>query len=188
MSKDAASTTSRSLKDGAASGGLLSKASNSIRRTPSINKHRYQSSNPLPSLQLASHEAQKSESSDGQPRLATRPDIYRTQTAPLPVLTTKSSLKDGKTSQSAGEGSMLVTSLASNPRRDAPGTLSTGTAAITSQNGEQAQAPSTIIGDASYPAAAYMLGNQTSDTLYQHIHEMAIKRMSTLDYFRKAYA
>lgn len=187
MSKDAASTTSRSLKDGVASGSLLSKASNSIRRTPSKNKHRYQSSNPLPSLQLAGYEAQKSELSDGQPHTATRPDIYRTSTAPLPVLTSKSSLKEGKTAQPAGEGSMLVTSFASNPRRDAPGTLSTGTA-TTSQNGEHVQASSNIVGDASYPAAAYMLGNQTSDTLYQHIHEMAIKRMSTLDYFRKAYA
>jgi hypothetical protein len=185
MSKDAASTTSRSFKDGAASGGLLSKASNSIRRTPSKNKHKYQSSNPLPSLQLAAYEAQNSELSDGQPRTAIRPDIHRTHTAPLPVLTSKSSFKEGKSAQSAGEGSMLVTSFASNPRRDAPGTLSTATA-TGPQNGEYAQASSNVIGDASYPAPTYLAGNQTSDTLYQHIHEMAIKRMSTLDYFRKA--
>jgi hypothetical protein len=184
MSKDAASTTSRSLKDGGMSGGLLSKASNSIRRTPS-QKHKHQSSNPL--LQLAAYDAQKAESSDSQPRAAARPDIYRTHTAPLLLQTSKSSLKEGKTAQSAVEGSMLVASFASNPRRDGLGTLSTGIA-TGSQNGEHAPVSSINVGDASYPAAAYMAGNQTSDTLYHHIHEMAIKRMSTLDYFRKAYA
>lgn len=165
----------------------MSKASSSIRRSPS-KKHGYQSSNPLPSLDQVFYETQKSGSSETHPLPQKRPDVYRTQTAPLALQTTKSTLKEGKTPQSAGEGTMLVASFASNHRRDAPGTLSKGAGAGAGpQNGEHVQI-SAAVGDASYPAPAYVAGNQTSDTLYQHIHEMASKRMSTLDYFRKAYA
>ena len=185
MSKDAVSSASRSIKDGSASGGLLSKASNSLRRSPS-KKHKYQSSNPLPSLDQIFYETHKSGSSEPHPLPQKRPDVYRTQTAPLALQTTKPSLKEGKIPQSAVEGTMLVTSFTSSHRRETPLNLSKSAIAA-SQNGEHVHI-SASAGDALPPPPAHVAGNQNSDILYQHIYDMASKRISTLDYFRKAYA
>ncbi|KAF7509900.1 hypothetical protein GJ744_007411 [Endocarpon pusillum] len=183
MSKDAASSTSRTIKDGSASGGLLSKASNSLRRSPS-KKHKYQS-NPLPSLDRIFHETHKSGSSELHPLPQKRPDVYRTQTAPLALHPSKASLKEGKIPQSAVEGTMLVTSFTSGHRRDTPPHLSKSTIAGP-QNGEHVHVAGSA-GDALPPAPAHVAGNQNSDILYQHIYDMASKRISTLDYFRKAH-
>lgn len=183
MSKDAVSSASRSIKDGSASGGLLSKASNSLRRSPS-KKHKYQSSNPLPSLDQVFFETRKSASSEPHPVPQKRPDVYRTQTAPLALQTSKASLKEGNIPPSAVEGTMLITSFGH--RRDTPPNLSKSAIAGL-QNGEHVQISGSA-GDALPPAPAHVVGNQNSDILYQHIYDMASKRISTLDYFRKAYA
>lgn len=184
MGRDAISSASRSIKDGSTSGGLLSKASNSLRRSPS-KKHKYQS-NPLPSLDQIFHETHKSGSSEPHPLPQKRPDVSRTQTAPFALQTNKPSLKEGKIPQPAVEGTMLVTSFTSSHRRDTPPHLSKS-AIAGPQNGEHVHISGSA-GDALPPAPAQVAGNQNSDILYQHIYDMASKRISTLDYFRKAYA
>ncbi len=185
MSKDAVSSSSRSIKDGSASGGLLFKASSSLRRSPS-KKHKYQSSNPLPSLDQVYSETRKSASSAPHPLPQKRPDAYRTQTAPLALQTTKPSLKEGKMPSTTVEGTMHTASSASGHRRDTPPSLSKS-AVSGPQNGEYVHIAGSA-GDALPPAPAHVAGNQNSDILYQHIYDMASKRISTLDYFRKAYA
>lgn len=186
MTRDAVSTSSRSTRDGGgASGGFLSKASNSLKRSPS-KTHKSQSSNPPPSLEQVFHETQKSQSSETVLVPQKRPDVYRIQTAPLATQNVKSSLKEGKTPQSAVEATMIVASFANNMRRDTATSLSKG-AGATSQNGEPMHSAEAV-GDSSYPGPVYVSGGQNPNMLYQHIHDMARKRISTLDYFRKAYA
>lgn len=185
MGKDATSGSSRSTRDGSASGGFLYKASNSLKRSPS-KRHKNQSSNPLPSLDQVFFDTQKSQASEHNPLLQKRPDVYRTQTAPLDTQITKASLKEGKTPHSAVEATMIVASFGSNHKRDTPAPLNKGASAVP-QNGEQTFNGS-MGGDASYSVQAHVSGSQNPKILYQHIHDMASKRISTLDYFRKAYA
>lgn len=185
MNKAAASSSSRSTRDGSASGGFLSKASNSIKRSPS-KRHRSQLSNPLPSLDQVFYQAPKTQSSEQHPRPQNRPDVYRMHTAPLGSETTKPPLKEGKTPQSAVEATMIVASFGSNDRREAPITLGKSAGAV-AQNGENHHFAG-YAAEASLPTPTYVSGNQNPNVLYHHIHDVASKRISTLDYFRKAYA
>ena len=180
MSKDADSSASRGI-----GGGILHKASNSLRRSPS-KKHRSLSSNPLPSLDQVFHETQKLGSSEHDSPPQKRPHAYRTQTVPLALQTTKSSLKEAQQSMSPVEVTMSVALFAGNHRRDNPAS-SSKSAGIVPQNGEHKQLTGAGV-DVSHPTPTHVPVNQNSDTLFQHIHEMASKRISTLDYLRKAYA
>lgn len=99
---------------------------------------------------------------------------------------TKFSSREGKKSQSAVEAAMIVTSIAHNHAKDAAATV-TKAVGSGSMNGEHLRFIA-MVGDASYPATAYVSGSQNPNILYQHIHDMSSKRISTLDYFRKAYA
>ena len=194
MSKDATSSSpsARTLRDGGASGGFLSKASNSIRRSPS-KRHKSRSSNPLPPLDRIFFDTQKSLPFEPPPPPTKRPDVYRTQTAPLVTQTIKSAVEEVKTARSAVEAAVVVTSSASNQKKDVPTTLSKGAGPAPGptpgpgamhQNGEYVHYAAT---DASLPAPTYVPGTQNPAMLYQYIHEMSNKRISTLDYFRKAY-
>lgn len=184
MSKGAtsSSSSSRNPKDGSASGGFLSKASNSIRRSPS-KKHKSRSSNPLPSLDQIFYETQKSQPSEHHPSPQKRPDVYRNKTAPPVTHTVKSAGEESKTAESALQANTVVTSGTSNHKGDTPSSLNKATVAMP-QNGEYVQYAAA---DASFLAPASVAGSQNPITLYQYIHDMANKRISTLDYFRKAY-
>jgi hypothetical protein len=186
MSKDTSLSSSRNLKDGGVSGGFLSKASNPMRRSPS-KKHKSQSSSPLPSLDQVFYDTQKAQASEKHPAAQKRPDVYRNQTAPLKVQTTKLSLGEGKGAQSAVEATMVITPFANSHRREIPGALSKSAGAAPT-NGDCIHPTSSVGAAAPPPAPASMSGNQTPNLLYQYIHEMASKRISTLDYFRKAWA
>lgn len=186
MNNDTIPYSSRSIRDGNASGGFLSKASSSLKRSPS-KKHRRQSSNPLPSLEKVFYETQKSQVSEHNPHPQKRPDAHRNQTAPLSIQTTKLSLKEGKAPQSAVEAMMVVTPFTTTHRRDTGNSLNKLQAAIPTNSDYISAAVNK--GGVPLPATlASASGIQTPSVLYQHIHEMANKRISTLDYFRKAYA
>jgi hypothetical protein len=175
MSKDAISSSSRSAKDGSASGGFLSKASNSLRRSPS-KRHKSQGSNPLPSLDQVFYEQQNTKASENNSLPQKRPDAHRAQTAPSDSLTIKSSLKEGKTPESAVEPMMVAAPFGNSHKKDTPATLSKSAGVVPTSS------------DPLLPPLPLASGNQTPNVLYQHIHDMASKRISTLDYFRKAYA
>lgn len=187
MSKDANSTSSsaKALRDGGASGGFLSKASNSIRRSPSKKHAQSRSSNPLPPLDRIFFDTQKALPFEPPPPPTKRPDVYRNQTAPSLTQTIKSAVEEVKTARSAVEAAVVVTSSAINQKKDVRTTLSKGPGpAAMNQNGEYVHHAAA---EASLPASTYVPGTQNPTMLYQYIHEMANKRISTLDYLRKAY-
>jgi hypothetical protein len=187
MSKDAnIANSSWSIKDGNAAGGFLSKASNSIKRSPS-KRHASRSSNPLPSLDQVFYESQKAPPPESLPSPQNRPDAYRTRTAPLENLTTTSSLNQGTGPHSAIEPTMLVAPFTNNHKREPP-TLQGKSAGAVPPNGEYIHPASSAAAASLPPPTPSMSGGQTPNVLYQHIHDMASKRISTLDYFRKAYS
>jgi hypothetical protein len=169
----------------ASRGGFLSKASSSLRRSPS-KRHKSQTSNPLPPLDQVFYDTQKGGATSTNHTLSqTRPDVYRTPTAPSASQPARASLKEDKTAQSASDGNMLAasSSFASNDRRDASAALNSN--AIAMAKIAERMHFAGVLGEASLPAPVIALGG--SDVLYHHIHDMASKRISTLDYFRKAY-
>lgn len=185
MSKDVISTSSRSIKDGGAAGGFLSKASNSLRRSPS-KRHTSRSSNPQPSLDQIFYDTQKASPSESLAAPRKRPDAYRTHTAPLETLTTTTSLAQGTGSQLTVEAMMVSAPFTNNYKKEHPAVQGKGAGAATS-NGDYGLPSSNAAAAPVPPPPASMSGGQAPNVLYQHIHDMASKRISTLDYFRKAY-
>jgi hypothetical protein len=184
MSRDAISSSSRSNKDGGASTGFLSKASSSLRRSPN-QKHKSNASNPLPSLEQVFYEKQKSGPGEKHSTLPKRPDVYRTASAPLDVQTAKQSLREGKDPQSSVEPTMVAAAFANNQRKETPAALSKSAGALPT-NGEYMHLAGNGGAPPLPPPPAPISGSQNPNVLYQHIHDMASKRISTLDYFRKA--
>ncbi len=81
---------------------------------------------------------------------------------------------------------MIVASFGTNHRRENPAALSKSAGAV-SQYGERMHF-SGGAAEGSVATPISISGNQNPNILYHHIHDMASKRISTLDYFRKAYA
>ena len=186
MSQDAVASSSRSIKDGTAAGGFLSKASSSLRRSPS-KRHASRASNPLPSLDKVFYETQKAPPSESLTSPPNRPDAYRTHTAPLEILTSTPASNQASASQPAIEGTMVTVPFANNYKKESPVVPGRGAVAVP-QNGEHVHVASTAAAAQLLPPTPSMSSGQVPNLLYQHIHDMASKRISTLDYFRKAYA
>ncbi len=185
MSKDVISTSSRSIKDGGAAGGFLSKASNSLRRSPS-KRHTSRSSNSLPSLDQIFYDTQKPSPSESLAASQKRPDASRTHTAPLETLTTTSSRVQDTGSHLTAGAMMASAPFMNNYRREHPAVQGKGAGAVPSDD-PNGHPGSNAAATPLPPPPASIAGGQTPNVLYQHIHDMASKRISTLDYFRKAY-
>ena len=177
---------SRSTKDGSSAAGFLSKASSSLRRSPS-RRHKSQASNPLPTVDKIFFEQSKPPATETSPPPIKKPDVYRLQTSSLESRPSQSSLKDGYfnwTPQSAVEPSTGANPYSNTARKDSASSLgkSSGLGVSTSELG----VPMSVDGKTPLTPALPAGGNQNPNALFQHIHEMSNKRIHTLDYFRKA--
>ena len=180
-------TGSLRLKDGQSTGGLFSKASSSLRRSPSKSKaHK----TPMPSLDGPFLEHTSTQSGSISKR-GYRPGFQRAPTAPAAPQSTNVSRpttanKDDEGPQSAIEANMLnapfshLTKTLSHSRSADATPTSTGTMQLPSHG---LAAPNLA------PEKPLPLGmqNPVENVLYQHIQDMSNKRIATLDYIRKAH-
>ena len=180
-------TGSRLQKDGHNSaGGLFSKASSSLRRSPS--KKKAQTSTPMPSLDGPFLEHTTTQAGSTSKRTY-RPGFQRAPTAPAAPQSTNVSRpttanRDEEEPQSAIEANML----------NAPFSNLTKPLA----HSKSADATPTSAGPMQLPSNGLAAPNLTQErsaapntpnpnVLYQHIQDMSNKRIATLDYIRKAH-
>lgn len=174
MSKEFNSTISRAAKDGGAPGGLLFKASNSLKRSPS-KKHKDTIDEPLPSLNQVVSQTEKNDDPNKPSELNRRPEMIRIQTSPLENVSNRSASKDPKRAQSVVEANIAAISHKKEGLSKTPsGGFSNGDPTSNSANVQMASS-----------ASAGSTGPNPSG-VYQHIQELANKRISTLEYLRKA--
>lgn len=180
MDRDASADSDHGQKDTTSSGGFLFKASDSFRRSPS-KKYIPQPSDQMHALDATVIELQKSGAPSTRPTATqSKPGFNRAPSAPtiqtLKTATINAS-KDEQTPHSATETTMTSAPFANGAKREPTSNLS-----------KSMSAPSTVDDTTSTagPAPPVGIGNQNPNAIYQHIHDMASKRISTLDYMRKA--
>lgn len=177
-------------RDVHSSGGFLFKASNSLRRSPS-KKHKSQPSDQMPTLDGVLFDHQNSNSPPTRtPATPHRPGFNRAPSAPVtlqPFRSTTNANKDDKPPQSAGDATMTTLPFGYNTayKKEHTSNLSKSMSAppMKDEAGNSGTAPSVLL-PAPLPISA--AGSQNPNVIYQHIHDMASKRISTLDYMRKA--
>ena len=117
-----------------------------------------------------------------------RPGFKKAPSEPLDYPTVKSNLnasKDQRTLQSAVEATMSSAPFGTIKKEQAIYSKQSTSAVPSREDLTQAVSNGAGAG-AGPPAPIVASGSQTPQAIYQHIHEMASKRMSTLDYLRKA--
>ena len=193
----ASASALRSPKDALASASLLSKASASFRRSPS-KKHTYKSSKPVPNLDGVLFDTKSNPpAASSRPSTATsyRPGVGRNPSAPVTVHTVKDAIN-------ANEDDMLPPTMIVAPFGNALGkenklAHSMTAPAMPRRNDSlpfsinvPPQAKSQPL-PAQWSVPGPMVqpngGPLNPASIYQHIREMASKRISTLDYMRKAH-
>ncbi len=191
MSANASTSPGRAQKDIHSPGGFLFKASNSLRRSPS-KKHRSQPSDHMPNLDGILSEQPKSNAPSSRPSVG-RPAFNRAPSAPVTSQTLKTILnanKDEKLPHSATEATMLGTSfeIAIAEKKAQTSTLGKNTSAPPTRDDalRLASSVANVAGMPSTPSPYAGAGSSNPKVIYQHIHDMASKRISTLDYMRKA--
>ena len=180
----ATASGSKNAKDGGSAAGFLSKASSSLRRSPS-RRHKSQPSNHLPSVDKIFYEQKIPPAIETSPPSIKKPDVHRLQTTSLESRPSQSSLKETRTPQSAVESILGAGPYSSTGRKDSTSSLSKipGAMFINGDMGHPASADGKTPLTPALPSTA---GNQNPHALFQHIQELSTKRISTLDYFRKA--
>ena len=185
-------------RDGHSSGGLFSKASNSLRKSPR-KKHQYESSTTMPGPATVNLErAQTNGYIKSLPArhgpTHYRPGLERGRSTPLDVHTIKSALqasKDEKLPHSAVEATTVVSPLGHSGKREASSSLGVNRSAgevlgnqdrsqLASLGSESLSRPGTM------PTPVAPTGSSNPQMIYQHIHDFASKSISTLEYMRKA--
>jgi hypothetical protein len=189
MDINASAGSGHSQKDATGPGGFLFKASNSFKRSPS-KKHKPQPSDQMPTLDETLLDLQKQSAPSGRnPVTQNRPGFSKASPAPVAVQTLKTvainASKDEQMPQSATEATMTSAPFVNGVKREPTSNLSKSMSAP--PMGEEINFSTGSQGLPLTPAALVTVGNQNPKTIYQHIHEMASKRISTLDYLRKAY-
>jgi hypothetical protein len=188
MDSNASASSGHSQKDVSNSRNFLSKTSNSFRRSPS-KRHKSQPSDQMPTLDgtlldLRNQSAPSSRSTATQ----YRPGFNRAPSAPVTVQILKTATvnasKDEQIPHSATEATMASAPFANSIKREPTSNLSKATSA--SPIGENMNFATTAQGLPPTAIPPVAIGNQNPKAIYQHIHEMASKRISTLDYMRKA--
>ena len=188
MSANASTSPGRGQKDVNSPGGFLFKASNSLRRSPS-KKHRSQPSDQMPNLDGILSEQSKSNGPSSRPA-GSRPAFNRAPSAPVTSQTLKTALnanKDEKLPQSATEATMLGASF-ENAIAERKASLGKSTSAPPLRDDalRLASSVANVAGLPSTPGPYVGAGSSNPKVIYQHVHDMASKRISTLDYMRKA--
>jgi hypothetical protein len=188
MDRNASANSEHGQKDTTSSGGFLFKASNSFRRSPS-KKLKPQPSDQMPALDAPVLEPPKQSAPSTRPTATqSKPGFNRAPSAPATVQTLKTATinpsKDEQMPHSATEATMTSAPFANGVKREPTSNLSKSVSApptvddMNSTAGPQGLSPN--------PAPPVVTGNQNPNAIYQHIHDMASKRISTLDYMRKA--
>ena len=209
MSNDNASTEAmRSQRDGNGASGFLSMASNSLKRSPS-KKHESQPSKPMPNLDDVLFGTKSPSPASSRPSTATptqyRPGIGRTPTAPVTLQTLKYAVnvdKDNTPPQFAVEATMLIPPIGASGQNDsnlthsktAPAALRRGDSLPLGNGGDTSADTKGLaaVAQASVPPSVNPLlalggpNNPNPSAVYDYIRGMASKRISTLDYMRKA--
>jgi hypothetical protein len=177
------------LKDGQSTGGLFSKASSSLRRSPSKNSKTH-ASTPMPSLDgpFLEHTATQSGSIS---KRGYRPGFQRTPTAPAAPQSTNVSRpttanRDNEHPQSAIEGNMLNAPF-SHLTKSLSHSRSVDTTSTSTSNMQLPSHGLVAPNLASEKALPPGIQNPVENVLYQHIQDMSNKRIATLDYIRKAH-
>ena len=187
MDRNASAGSGHSQKDGSSPGGFLFKASNSFRRSPS-KKHKPQPSDPMPVLDGSLLDPQRQGAPSNRPSATQyRPGFNRAPSAPVTVhtlQTASSASKDEPIPQSGTEATMTSLPFANGVKREPTSNLSKTMSAP--PPGEDTNFTSGPQGLPPTAAPIVIIGTQNPKAIYQHIHEMASKRISTLDYLRKA--
>jgi hypothetical protein len=187
MDRNASAGSGHSQKDVTSPGGLLFKASNSFRRSPS-KRHKSQPSVQIPALDGTLLEIQTQSAPSSRPTaIQNRPGLDRAPSAPVivqPLKTATDASKDEKTPHSA-TATMTSTPFTNNVKKESTSNLSKSMS--TPPTGEDTNFTTGPQGLPVVTAPAVAIGNQNPNAIYQHIHDMASKRISTLDYMRKAF-
>jgi hypothetical protein len=191
MDRDASASagSGHSQRDVASPGGFLFKASNSFRRSPS-KKHKWQPSDHMPAVDGTLLDLQKQTAPSGRPTATQyRPGFNRAPSAPVATQTLKTAAinanKDEQMPHSATEATVTSAPFANGVKREPTSNLSKSMSAppmgddMNFATGPQGLPPT--------PAPPVVMGTQNPNAIYQHIHDMASKRISTLDYIRKAF-
>jgi hypothetical protein len=188
MDRNASADSEHGQKNATSSGGFLFKASSSFRRSPS-KKHKPQLSDQMHAIDATLLELQKPGAPSTRPTATqSKPGFNRAPSAPATVQTLKTATinasKDEQIPHSATEAAMTSAPFANGAKREPTSNLSKSMSAppamddMNSTAGPQGVSPN--------PAPPVVIGNQNPNAIYQHIHDMASKRISTLDYMRKA--
>jgi hypothetical protein len=188
MDRNASADFEHGQKDTTSSGGFLFKASSSFRRSPS-KKHKPQPSDQMHALDATVLELPKQSTPSTRPTATqSKPGFNRAPSAPATVQTLKTATinlsKDEQMPHSATEATMTGAPFANGVKREPTSNLSKSMSApptvddMNSTAGPQGLSPN--------PTPPVAIGNQNPNAIYQHIHDMASKRITTLDYMRKA--
>lgn len=179
-------TGSRLQKDGHnTTGGLFSKASGSLRRSPS--KKKAHVSTPMPSLDGPFLEHTTTQAGSISKRTY-RPGFQRAPTAPAAPQSTHVSRpttanRDEDDPQSAISANMLNAPFSiTKPLAHSKSADATPTSAGPMQLPSNGLAASSLTQEKSVPS-----NTPNPNVLYQHIQDMSNKRIATLDYIRKAH-
>ena len=189
MDTNGSASSGHSQKDVVGPGGFLFKASSSFKRSPS-KKYKPQPSDQMPALDGALVDLQKqSVLSSRNPATQHRPGFSKASSAPVAVQTLKTTAinasKDEPMPHSATEAAPPIAPFTNGVKREPTSNLSKSMTA--SPIGEDVNFTTGPQGLPPAPATLVAMGSQNPNAIYQHIHEMASKRISTLDYLRKAY-
>jgi len=191
MTEDSVSVRSHKESHGTAS-RFLSKASQSLRRSPS-KKRASRPASPLPADEGLIRESHILKTHANRPSgVPSKQDLDRTTSAPVAVQTLKhtvnASSKEEKLPHSTVEAAMIVAPLLSHAPKD-PITASTQNAASLPSRNDSISAANNApsqIGQPTPGLTSSAPGPQHPHAIYQNIHEMASKRIATLDYMRRA--
>jgi hypothetical protein len=177
-------------KDGSGSGGFLAKASNSLRRSPSKKPQGQPSTHPMPALDgmlLENTLAKSNTVASRSGAMQFRPQLKRAPSIPLDVhFPTTHAINANKDPLSAVETTMS-TPFGNGPKKTQT-SVDMGVSGGSITKDDDGQSAANGANNAGLnPAPPLSGGSQNPIAIYQHIHEMANKRISTLDYLRKAY-